>query len=805
MVNDAHPDGVFNVQSLKRIFELTQYARTLKWPDPDDPQKQAGVIEVDIIAPSTVDNIEQGGLGEVRFSWLMPKPPTTREEALAVRNRAQKIPFLDGTLVSEDGKAISLYLPLSRKDLSYRVRGKLLEKIAGWPETDDRFYITGLPVAEDTFGVEMFIQMAISAPLAMVVIFLVMWWFFRNLLLILSPMIVAMVCVISTMALLVIAGKTIHIMSSMIPVFIMPIAVLDAVHILSEFFDRYQETRDRRRTLVKVMEELFTPMLFTSLTTAVGFASLALTPIPPVQVFGIFVAIGVLLAWLGTICFIPAFVMFIPEERLANFGHLAGQKGEEAALMSRWLGRIGTAMFRNAKLVLAATVLTVIVAGYGISQININDNPVKWFSRSHPIRVADRVLNAHFGGTYMAYLELEPAKSDESVAEYLSGFIGRLDAYRQAALNNGIGAAPKVFEELRTESEKIANTVKAKNELLTALAPFVEKKLGTAPEDQLEAWDEAQIFLDSERQRDEIFKQPDALRYIAGLQEHLKTTGIVGKSNSLADIVKTVHRELLGGDEIQFRIPDTSNAVAQTLITFQNSHRPQDIWHFVTPDYRRTNLWVQLTSGDNQDMTRVVKAVNDYVAANPPPYGLNHRWFGLTYINVIWQEKMVSGMLRAFLGSFLVVLVMMMILFRSAMWGLLSMIPLTVTVGLIYGLIGLIGKDYDMPVAVLSALSIGLAVDYAIHFLARSRSAYEHTGSWQAALGAVFGEPARAITRNAIVLGLGFLPLLAGTLVPYKTVGVFIAAILLTAGLATLLILPALITLMEKWLFRQTA
>jgi hypothetical protein len=170
----------------------------------------------------------------------------------------------------------------------------------------------------------------------------------------------------------------------------------------------------------------------------------------------------------------------------------------------------------------------------------------------------------------------------------------------------------------------------------------------------------------------------------------------------------------------------------------------------------------------------------------------------------VWQEKMVGGMLQAFLGSFLVVLVMMIVLFRSALWGLLCMIPLSVTIGLIYGLVGLIGKDYDIPIAVLSSLSLGLAVDYAIHFLARARDAYGHAGSWRAAVDTVFAEPARAITRNAVVLGIGFLPLLAAPLVPYQTVGVFIAAILVIAGAASLLILPALITLMEKWLFPFT-
>jgi predicted RND superfamily exporter protein len=45
------------------------------------------------------------------------------------------------------------------------------------------------------------------------------------------------------------------------------------------------------------MDNLFMPMLYTSLTSAAGFASLALTPIPPVQVFGVFVALGVMAAW----------------------------------------------------------------------------------------------------------------------------------------------------------------------------------------------------------------------------------------------------------------------------------------------------------------------------------------------------------------------------------------------------------------------------------------------------------------------------------------------------------------------------
>jgi len=195
--------------------------------------------------------------------------------------------------------------------------------------------------------------------------------------------------------------------------------------------------------------------------------------------------------------------------------------------------------------------------------------------------------------------------------------------------------------------------------------------------------------------------------------------------------------------------------------------------------------------------------VENYFNSNPPPLELEHNWAGLTYINVVWQDKMVTGMLKSFLSSFAVVFIMMTILFRSAIWGLLAMIPLTFTIGIIYGVIGLIGKDYDMPVAVLSSLTLGLAVDFAIHFLQRARMTMARLHDWKKTVQQMFEEPARAITRNTIVISVGFTPLLFAPLVPYQTVGIFLASIMFYSGLATMWILPALLTVLQGWIFRK--
>jgi len=792
IVNEVDPDGVFNPATLGHVHELTRFAMTLA--DEKDPSRR--VVTRDVIAPGNVDDIEQGGLGQVRFEWLMQTPPETREEAIKIRDRAMANPLLKGTMVSEDGKAIAIYLPITQKDFAYSVREALLEKISQF-SGDDQFYITGLPVAEDTFGVEMFVQMAVSAPLAMLAIFLLMLLFFKKIKMIIPPMIIAVVTVICTMGLLIGTGNTVHIMSSMIPIFLMPIAVVDSIHILSEFFDMYQTVRDRRKTLEKVMAHLFMPMLYTSLTSSVGFASLALTPIPPVQVFGLFVACGIMLAWVLTIVFIPAYVMLLKEKSLESFGAAeACSIGEGGGtFLGRILCRFGSMTYTGSKVIIAVTVLVAGIAAYGISRIEINDNPVKWFHKSHDIRVADRVLNSHFGGTYEAYLILENAEDDLDPA-------GASDLIR-SGLGDVLGAKSQVYQEAFALIETVAKEGGTLQTFMTKLSEAFEERMDSAPDDAYDDWADALDVVEQVRNRGQVFKRPEVLKYTESLQRHLVETGVAGKSNTIADVVKKVHMELFEANPAYDRVPDTVGAVAQCLISYQNSHKPDDLWHLVTPDYQKANVWLQLKNGDNQYMEATIAEVEAFFEENPPPVALSHQWAGLTYINVVWQNKMVSGMLKSFLSSFVVVFIMMAILFRSVAWGLLAMVPLSVTIAFIYGLIGLIGKEYDMPVAVLSSLTLGLAVDFAIHFLERSRQVYAKTGDWRTALGEMFEEPARAITRNVIVIAVGFTPLLLAPLVPYQTVGIFLASIMAVSGVATMFILPALIKGGERWLFRK--
>jgi len=570
VVNEVDPEGVFNPESLTRIHELNEQLKSID-----------GVIARDVLGPSTMDNIEQAGPGTIRFEWLMEEAPKTPEEALAIKEAALRLPMLRGTIVSDDGESVALYVPIESKDQSHRISEEIRTIVDGFGDNADEFYITGLPVAEDTFGVEMFKQMAVSAPLAALVILLLMWWFFRSFALVLSPMIVAMTTVTITMGALIASGFTVHIMSSMIPIFLMPIAVVDSVHLLSEFVDIYPKHGDRKTAIREVIGHLFAPMLYTSLTSAAGFLSLMLTPIPPVRVFGFFVALGIVLAFVLTILFVPAYIAALPEKRLTAL--LSSKRdASDGGLLGRAVEAVGARSLRFAKPILVVTVAAIAISGYGITKININDNPVRWFKESHEIRVADTVLNRELAGTYTAFLIMKQDTDAER----------EIVAAGDEALEGASDAIRSQWEGLKADAESASKEEpdNVSDALIEATSDLAFDTSGEASEQ----WQGVQTALEEAQTRSKTFQNPEHLAYMERLQREAEALPLVGKTTSIADVVKTVYRELISGEEKDYRIPNTTEGVAQTLLQFQSSHRPNDLWHLVSPDYRESAVWMQL-------------------------------------------------------------------------------------------------------------------------------------------------------------------------------------------------------------------
>jgi predicted RND superfamily exporter protein len=725
--------SLFTVNEIKKIELITKEIFEIR--DPQNPEEF--ILEnKDIMSLTTIDDIVTNKKGELLVEKLMPTLPTTDSEASTILNRLNSNPMLGGKVNSKDGSLVGIFMPLleGKKDRSYFL-SKEIEKIANKHlGSNEKYYFAGLPVAESTFGNEMFVQMSIYAPMAGLVIFILLLIFFKSWKVVIAPMILSMMAVIWSMGALIYSGNVIHIMSSMIPIFIMPIAVLDSVHILSTLSEKIGLGQSKEDAITGVIKDLFNPMFYTSLTTVVGFFSLITTGIPPVMVFGVTIAFGVAISFLLTIIFIPAYTMFLSDKTLKKFGNKPSNKSP-INTMARFFEKFS---WKAPKIILASSFILIAISLIGVNKIIINDNPVRWFKKAHPLRIADVEMNKALAGTYMTNLYFSFPKTVVVESE----------------------------DDFAEDSVDVITTI----------------------------------------------KNPTVIAYMEKIGDFLQTLKdkndkpFIGGVTSIVDVLKKIGTVAFQSDTL----PKTQKEISQYMFLYESGDvkRGRDMWKLITNgDSQSAQMWVHFKSGDNQNMIDVQAALAKYISENPAPSIVNLEgvntplkveWSGLMHINKVWQEAMVSGMRDALIGSFIIVFFMMIFLFKSVKWSIIAMLPLSLTIAFIYGMIGFTGKFYDMPIAVLSSLTLGLSIDFAIHFIEHARSYNKKYKDYAKTFDVLFKGTAQAIWRNVMVISIGFTPLLFADLVPYKTVGTFFLLIMLISGVTTLLLLPAILKLFHK-------
>ena len=676
--------GVLNPATLERVARITDQVLQMK-----------GVIARDVASFTTTDDVRAEG-NNLYARHLMEQVPRTSGELAALRKSLYENPMLVERLISKDGTATAIYIPIeptaNGKQIADRIRA-----VAAKERGPEQYYLAGDPVARDTFGAEMFRQMGLFSPIAGMVMFLALLLMFRSLPVVGTYMAVAMGSVIWSMGALIGVGLPVHIMSSMIPVFLMAIST-DTVHIFNEFFFRFRETGEKKSAILQTMRTVASPVILTDLTTAAAFASLAAGHIIPVRVFGLFVAFGTLVILLMSFTLVPAVMALMSEEKL---NRLLGKEERNQGFTVRWLESLGRVAIHRRRAITVAGLVLVGLAVWGITRIQVNNNMVAWFKPHSDIRTADRVMNKLLGGTSTAYL-VAVAKEPDTM------------------------------------------------------------------------------------------KRPEVLHYLEGLQRDLERSPEVGKTTSVADLVKRINRVMHRDDPRFAVIPDSDQAVAQYLLLFSMAAKPSDLNNLLDYSAQQANIWLQLKTWDATAMRGVMDHVQAYTQAHPLP-GVEFKPAGIAYFNKVWNDEVLWGMVDGFLLSLVFVFFLMVADFRSLRWGAVAFLPLIFTIVLIYGFVGFVGKDFDMPISVLSTLSLGLAVDFAIHFVRRFQQRYREDPDLERALLWTVVRPGRGIVRNAVLFALGFSVMALAALTPYITVGAFVAAIMLLSSLSTLLILPALV------------
>jgi len=292
---------------------------------------------------------------------------------------------------------------------------------------------------------------------------------------------------------------------------------------------------------------------------------------------------------------------------------------------------------------------------------------------------------------------------------------------------------------------------------------------------------------------DDALKQPAVLRAMQALQERLAADPMVGKTLSLADFVRRMHRAMHGDDPSFDAIPDSAELIAQYLLLYSTSGDPGDFDNYVDTNYRNGLITVFVKTDGTAYSQDLIQRVREYARTGFGPE-VQVEVGGGTAATVALTETIVHEKVLNILQIMAAVLLITSLVFRSLVAGVVVLLPVLAAVLVNFGIMGLAGIPLQIGTALVSAMAVGIGADYGIYMIYRMREELAHGGDADEALRRAFRSAGKAtlVVSTAVAGGFGLLMLSWGFWIHFY-LGFLVASAMLVSCLAALTLLPAVV------------
>jgi predicted RND superfamily exporter protein len=298
-------------------------------------------------------------------------------------------------------------------------------------------------------------------------------------------------------------------------------------------------------------------------------------------------------------------------------------------------------------------------------------------------------------------------------------------------------------------------------------------------------------------------KDPAVLEELVVIQDHLNSFDTINHATSIADVIRELNQALWDGDPEFYAIPDSNEAVAQLLLLF-SLQGGSGIDSLVTYDYSRALVTAQMKTLDAEQMAQVISQVEQFLAQRyNSGSALKSYLSGTPKVMQRLMNRYVQTQISSLISSSVMVGIIVSALMKSVSLGLLSMVPLIFTVVVNFGIMGFAGLPLDAVTSMISSVSIGIGIDYAIHYISRYRWEAANGHDPATALRQTSTSAGRAIIYNALALVVGFLVLVFSHFRAIAVFGLLISAAMIVSSLAALLVVPLLLNHYAKRQLRK--
>ncbi len=275
---------------------------------------------------------------------------------------------------------------------------------------------------QKTYLTKMQFELLLFLSISIVLVILFLFLTFRSVFGIVVPILTVLIAIIGVLAIMQLSGKSLDVMSTLLPTILFVVGMSDAVHILNRYIEELRSGKAQVDAIKVTFKEVGLATLFTSITTAVGFITLLMVPIKPMSEFGLYSAIGVLLAFVIAITFLPSALSLLKPPKISF-------KKSNRSFWNKTLSTSFLFVLRNPKKIVITYSFVFIAAIIGILQLKVDYKLLEDLSEKDPLQQDFRFFENNYSGIRPFEMAIE-TKGKNSIMDYeVMLELDKLDSY----------------------------------------------------------------------------------------------------------------------------------------------------------------------------------------------------------------------------------------------------------------------------------------------------------------------------------------------------------------------------------------
>ncbi|MDR3115042.1 MAG: MMPL family transporter [Treponema sp.] len=738
----------------------------------------------------------------------------TLEEITELKRRVLSWDLYRQALISDDFSATQILVPL---EITAENAGRP-EVVASFLEIRDLardmfrglavVYVTGMPVLSATINEAVRQDLLVLVPVVIGVVLVIVFLPLRRISFVLLSLLAVLIAVIWSIGAMPLVGIKLSVISTVLPVILIAVGSSYGLHLIIHYLEGVDQdfstmSREAHRELVlNLVRTIRKPLFLAALTTAVSFFAFCFTQVLPIREFGYFSGFGVVVAFLITLTLIPA-ILIIRGPRALRKLKFKGQGIAREGRMHRHIAAFFSATAKKTYLVLGVAGALLLVSLYGTSKLIIDNVFLEYFKADTDINTSDNFIRKHFGGSKVISVVVQGESPEILLHPDTLGAIDDLHTYLAAK----IPETGKImgFTDLVKRINQVFNAGESPLGLRPHAAASGTGDFGFGFNDVAEPAFGFGSFAEEEAPPPGLeeapeLQEPVTPREVAGLLERALSAG-ADRTMDAAGLVWEVKKQVNYEGAAYYEIPrdplrygKTRPEELQQLVSNYLVLLSGNIESYANDPLEPTAIktTIQLRTIGQADTDRAVKAIKDYVETYFPDT-VQVVVGGAALVEASLNNLVVQSLWTSIIMAVVSLFVIMAVCNHSAAAGFLSITPLSLLILINFAIMGFAGIKLNIGTAMISSLSMGIGIDYTVHFLEAYKREYRASGGKGDFLQKAYRTSGMAIIVDAVATGLGFGVLLLSQFNMLADLGLLIALAMIMSALVGLVIVPALL------------